>query len=54
MRYKDSFSVSLSSQNRSAAGCYLVIFDRRPDAQQLPWSERIKWEEEGGVIVLGC
>ncbi|GHV66487.1 hypothetical protein FACS1894199_10020 [Bacteroidia bacterium] len=36
------------------ASAYLVIFDRRPKAQQLPWNERIKWEEEEGVTVLGC
>ncbi|GHV66495.1 hypothetical protein FACS1894199_10050 [Bacteroidia bacterium] len=36
------------------ASAYLVIFDRRPKAQQLPWNERVKWEEEGGVTVLGC
>ncbi|GAP72128.1 hypothetical protein SAMD00024442_25_15 [Candidatus Symbiothrix dinenymphae] len=38
----------------ASAPAYLVIFDRRPDAQQLPWSERIKWQEEGEVTVVGC
>ncbi|MDR2850108.1 MAG: hypothetical protein LBW77_06175, partial [Verrucomicrobiota bacterium] len=35
--------------------CYLIIFDRRPEAARLPWSEKIKWEHAGeDVTVLGC
>jgi hypothetical protein len=33
---------------------YLVIFDRRPEAKQKSWDERISWESDGDVNVLGC
>jgi len=33
---------------------YLVIFDRRPEAKQKPWDERITWERDEDVIILGC
>jgi hypothetical protein len=33
---------------------YLVIFDRRPEAKDKPWEERITWEKEGDITVLGC
>jgi hypothetical protein len=38
----------------SAAPAYLVIFDRRPQAKQLSWDERISWTTEGTVTVLCC
>jgi hypothetical protein len=37
---------------------YLVIFDRRKTAKDLPWDEKIYWQEEavpaGMVTVVGC
>ena len=33
---------------------YLLIFDRRPVAKEIPWDERITWEQDGDIIVLGC
>ena len=38
------------------APAYLVIFDRRDKAKDLPWGEKIYWEENssGAVTVLGC
>jgi hypothetical protein len=35
-----------------AAPAYLVIFDRRPQAKETPWEERIGWTREGTVTVL--
>jgi hypothetical protein len=36
----------------SAAPAYLVIFDRRPQAKETPWEERIGWTREGTVTVV--
>ena len=33
---------------------YLLIFDRRPAAREKTWDERITWEQDGDVTVLGC
>ena len=33
---------------------YLIIFDRRPESKQISWDERITWEMDGDVTVLGC
>jgi Holliday junction resolvase-like predicted endonuclease len=48
LRYRDRFP--------SAEGCYLVIFDRRAEAKELPWAQRIWWErdEKTQVTVVGC
>jgi hypothetical protein len=35
-----------------AAPCYLVICDRRPD--QSDGAERLTWEQDSGVTVVGC
>jgi hypothetical protein len=35
-----------------AAPAYLVIFDRRPQAKETPWEERIGWAREGTVTVV--
>ncbi len=45
-RYRDKINAS--------APCYLVIFDRRPEARQKTWDERISWENVDGVTVVGC
>jgi hypothetical protein len=36
------------------APAYLVIFDRRAETREKPWDERILWEKEGDINVLGC
>ena len=33
---------------------YLIIFDRRPKAKEKSWDERISWEQDGDVTILGC
>ena len=33
---------------------YLLIFDRRPVAKEKSWDERISWEQDGDITVLGC
>jgi hypothetical protein len=37
-----------------AAPAYLVIFDRRPKTKEKSWNERISWDEDGDVTILGC
>jgi hypothetical protein len=34
--------------------CYLVIFDRREGAKQIPWEARITWETTESVTIVGC
>jgi len=36
------------------APAYLIIFDRRPKSKTKTWDERIKWEQNSDIIVLGC
>jgi hypothetical protein len=36
------------------APAYLIIFDRRAQTKQKSWDERISWEQESDVTVLGC
>jgi hypothetical protein len=38
----------------TAAPAYLVIFDRRPEAKQTPWDQRLTWTVENGITVVGC
>jgi hypothetical protein len=54
LNYRDSFSPPLRSKDGTLADCYLIIFDRRPEASQLTWDERIKWIQDGDVTVLEC
>jgi hypothetical protein len=46
--YRDKIAVT--------APAYLVIFDRRPKAKELPWDEKISWttDETSNVTILGC
>jgi hypothetical protein len=44
--YRDTFA--------PGAPAWLVIFDRRPKTKEKSWDERISWEQEGDVTVLGC
>ncbi|MDR1479282.1 MAG: PD-(D/E)XK nuclease domain-containing protein, partial [Planctomycetaceae bacterium] len=34
--------------------CYLLIFDRRSENKKLAWEQRITWDVEGEVTVVGC
>ena len=45
-----------SYRNKISPGApsYLVIFDRRPKTREKSWDERIFWENEGDINVLGC
>ena len=36
------------------APAYLAIFDRRSKTKKKSWDERISWEKDGDVTVLGC
>jgi hypothetical protein len=38
----------------ATAPSYLVIFDRRPEAKEKPWSEKLFWKTENGITVVGC
>ena len=33
---------------------YLVVFDRRPEAKEKPWGEKLTWETANGVTIVGC
>jgi ASC-1-like (ASCH) protein len=46
MIYRDKFDKQTPA--------YLVIFDRRPESKSKNWDERITWEQEDEVTVLGC
>jgi hypothetical protein len=54
LHYRDSFAPAGCAKERVPAGCYLVIFDRRPEAKELSWDERLSWETEGEVTVVRC
>jgi ASC-1-like (ASCH) protein len=34
--------------------CYLLIFDRRSEDKKLPWEQRLTWNVEGDVTIVGC
>jgi hypothetical protein len=36
------------------APAYLLIFDRRLHAMELPWEERLSWTQEGNLTVICC
>jgi hypothetical protein len=38
----------------AGAPAYLVIFDRRAEAKEIVWEERLSWGMEGGITVVGC
>ena len=44
--YRDKFSPGTPA--------YLVIFDRRTEAKQKSWDDRITWEHDDEITVLGC
>ena len=45
-RYRDRFALGAPS--------YLVLFDRRSKMKRRNWDERITWEHDGDVTILGC
>ena len=45
-RYRDKLA--------PGAPAYLMIFDRRPQTKEKSWDERISWEQDGDVTILGC
>ena len=53
-RYRDEFVPPVGLPPKNITGVYLIIFDRRPQKQKTPWDERITWEIDGEVTVLGC
>jgi hypothetical protein len=52
-RYRQTFVPPVGC-HKNITGVYLVIFDRRPKNMKPPWDERITWEREDDVNVLGC
>jgi hypothetical protein len=52
--YRDSFSSSLRMKDGNKIPCYLVIFDRRSEDKKLAWEQRITWNVEDDVTVIGC
>jgi hypothetical protein len=54
LRYHDTFKPGGGPIDGPVKGCYLVIFDRRPEARELPWNKRLSWDTENKVTVVGC
>jgi hypothetical protein len=54
LRYHDTFKPGCGPANGPVKGCYLVIFDRRPEARELPWNERLSWDMENMVTIVKC
>jgi len=52
-RYRSTF-IPPVGYHKNITGTYLIIFDRRPEDVKPPWEERIFWEQDGDVTVLGC
>ena len=46
VKYRDKYGVQTPT--------YLIIFDRRPESKTKSWEERLSWEYEDEVAVLGC
>jgi hypothetical protein len=38
----------------ATAPAYLVIFDRRAEAKEKPWEERLSWKTESDIVIVGC
>jgi hypothetical protein len=51
-RYRDTKAPR--DAKASSTPAYLLIFDRRPEARDLSWENRISWEKEGDITVVGC
>ena len=46
LKYRDKFGAQVPT--------YLIIFDRCPESKTKSWDERIFWERDGEVTVIGC
>ncbi|MDR3198786.1 MAG: PD-(D/E)XK nuclease domain-containing protein, partial [Planctomycetaceae bacterium] len=44
--YRDKYDPSIP--------CYLIIFDRRSEGKKSTWEQRIQWNTEDDVTVVGC
>jgi hypothetical protein len=54
LRYYDAFKPGCGSPAGPVKGCYLVVFDRRPEAKKIPWSKKLHWAKENTVTIVGC
>jgi hypothetical protein len=54
VKYRETFSSSLRVKDDEKVPCYLLIFDRRSPDKKLSWEERLTWNVEGEVTVVGC
>jgi len=45
-RYRDKIDAT--------APAYLIVFDRRSEAKEKSWDERLTWEIVNGITVTGC
>ena len=52
-RYFDTF-VPPVGYHKNVQNVYLIIFDRRSDDVKPSWNERITWEHDSNVTILGC
>jgi len=53
-RYCDTFVPPVGYRHRNITGVYLIIFDRRPKEMKPPWKERLTWEKNDDVTIVGC
>jgi hypothetical protein len=54
LKYRDKFTPSPLERVGEGLPAYLIIFDRRPETKSHSWDQRIIWEYDGDVAVLGC
>jgi hypothetical protein len=54
INYRDKFSSPLRTKSGEKIPCYLIIFDRRSEGKKLAWEQRIQWNVEGDVTIVGC
>jgi len=52
-RYFDTF-VPPVGYHKNVQNVYLIIFDRRSDDVKPSWDERITWEHDSNITILGC
>ena len=52
-RYRETFVPPIGC-HKNMTGVYLIVFDRRHEDVKPPWDERISWEQNGDVTVIGC
>jgi hypothetical protein len=53
--YCDKFAPSLLGKvGYGLVPAFLVLFDRRSKTKKKSWDERITWEQDGNITILGC